>query len=339
MTKSSVSPQEGKGPLSPSYESYEDIKQLKESQVNEIAEDPMKLNDAHDEWIKETIALAIQKVESERGPSPAHFAFFLMGSAGRKEQATFSDQDHGIVFDGSDEEHQSYFLKVGEEIREGMAHVGYPRCEGKVMASHPRWCHSIDGWKEQIDGWIETDTWETLRHLLTFVDARTLVGETEFLEEIKNHVFQKAQENPSLLKRMSENTSYLHKGVNAFGRLLPEDKGAYTGSMHIKDVGFFPYVHAMRLLAIKESIQEAGTASRMDQTSEKYPFVQGKKDHFNHMLDLRASFSKKQKTYDDVHYVPIEELDKDEKQQLKKALKEGKNLFQQTKKHMESGDQ
>ncbi len=46
----------------------------------------MKLNDAHDEWIKETIALAIQKVESERGPSPAHFAFFLMGSAGRKNR-------------------------------------------------------------------------------------------------------------------------------------------------------------------------------------------------------------------------------------------------------------
>ncbi len=83
------------------------------------------------------------------------------------------------------------------------------------MASHPRWCHSVDGWKEQIDGWIETDTWETLRHLLTFVDARTLIGEAGFLEEIKSYVFQKAEENPALLKRMSENTSYLHKGVNA----------------------------------------------------------------------------------------------------------------------------
>ncbi|MFB5663271.1 DUF294 nucleotidyltransferase-like domain-containing protein [Alteribacillus sp. HJP-4] len=322
----------------PSFSSYEEIKQKREQEMKGAADNTEKLNDAHDRWILESAALALQITESERGKAPAHFAFFLMGSAGRQEQAIWSDQDHGIIFEGSDAEYQSYFLKLGEEIREGMAHVGYPRCEGKVMASHPRWCHGVEDWKQQIDDWIEKDKWETLRHLLTFIDARALAGKASLLKSLKDHVFQHADKEPVLLKRLSENTSYLHRGTNAFGKLLPEEKGPYTGYIHIKDVGLFPYVHAARLLAIKEQIYSVSTSERLGQLETAHPYLKGKVAAFQKLLELRSSFTNTQESYEDVHYIPVNKLSKTEKNELKHALKEGKHLFQQTKKLAESGE-
>ncbi|RSL30656.1 hypothetical protein D7Z54_25190 [Salibacterium salarium] len=262
----------------------------------------------------------------------------MMGSAGRQEQGIFSDQDHGIVFEGDDADYQEYFLTLGAEIREGMAIVGYPRCEGKVMASHSRWCHGKSGWEDQIDGWIHEDTWETLRHLLTFIDARALVGKRELLADVKNYVFSHIESNANLLKRLSENISYIHQGINAFGQLLPDEKGPYAGSIHMKDVGFFPYVHASRLLAIKEGLHDTSTIRRIRHVADKYAFVKNKAEHFQYLLELRTDFSNKQQTYEDVHYIPVAQLTKKQKQRLKSAIKEGKTLFQQTKKLVESGE-
>ncbi|SFM41687.1 DUF294 nucleotidyltransferase-like domain-containing protein [Salibacterium qingdaonense] len=338
MTTSSFYPEGEALPL-PSFQSYEAIKKARDEETKMYAEDSWQLNEAHDRWVLETTALAVNQVQNERGRAPAHFAFFLMGSAGRKEQGLFSDQDHGIVFEGGEEEAgQEYFLALGAEIREGMAVVGYPRCEGKVMASHPRWCHSRDGWKHQIEQWVETDTWESLRHLLTFIDARPLFGKAELLEAVKQYVFHLVKEQPKLLKRLSQNISYLHQGVNAFGQLLPDEKGPYAGSIHLKDVGFFPYVHAMRLLAIREGVLETPTLERMQKTADVYPFAVEKAYHFKNLLRLRAAFSTQQHTYEDVHYIPVDALSKEQRQELKAAVKEGKSLFQHTKKLAESGE-
>ncbi|MFZ4454061.1 DUF294 nucleotidyltransferase-like domain-containing protein [Salibacterium aidingense] len=322
----------------PSFQSYEEIKRARDKETREIAKHSWQLNEAHDKWVLETTALAVKHVKSERGTAPAHFVFFLMGSAGRKEQGVFSDQDHGIVFEGKDDIYQEYFLALGAEIREGMAIVGYPRCEGKVMASHPRWCHGKENWKAQIDQWVKEDKWAALRHLLTFIDARPLIGKGKLLKEVKDYVFYLVEEEPYLLTRLSQNISYLHQGVNAFGKLLPDEKGPYAGSLHIKDVGFFPFVHAMRLLAIKEGVHETSTLDRIQKIAEIYPFAEGKENSFKELLKLRADFAEKQNSYNDVHYIPIDELTKTQKQRLKSALKEGKHLFQQTKKLVESGE-
>lgn len=69
--------------------------------MNIISTDHEKLNLFHDELIKKTVQLAMEKVQGDWGDPPAPFAFFLMGSAGRFEQSVWSDQDHGIIFAGS----------------------------------------------------------------------------------------------------------------------------------------------------------------------------------------------------------------------------------------------
>lgn len=322
----------------PSFTTYEQIKQKREKETKEVTGNHELLNKAHDVWVAETVLLAIEKVKSERGKAPAHFAFFVMGSGGRLEQSTFSDQDHGIVFQGEDKRCQEYFLKLGEEIREGLAEVGYPRCDGNVMASNPRWCHGVIEWKKQLDAWIQANEWETLRYLITFSDARTIAGKESLLSEVKEHLLERVKQESELRKRIGENTSVLHKGIGIFGQVLTEEKGPYTGFFNVKEAALFPYVHAARMLALKEGMEEPSTLRRLALLKEKYPFLQGKEKSFSQLLELRASFSEKHHHYDDVHYIPVRSLPKGQKQQLKLWIKEGKEMLTEAKSNMEAGE-
>ena len=59
------------------------------------------LQECHEAIIQKALCLAIKKTESEWGQPPTHFAFFLMGSGGRREQSFFHDV-HGELLRWND---------------------------------------------------------------------------------------------------------------------------------------------------------------------------------------------------------------------------------------------
>nr|WP_246421582.1 DUF294 nucleotidyltransferase-like domain-containing protein [Texcoconibacillus texcoconensis] len=305
----------------------------------EAAGDYRKQNVIHEKVITEAVQLAIEHTREEWGTPPSPFAFFVMGSAGRNEQALWSDQDHGIVFQGSDRHEQDYFLTLGIKIEGVMSRLGYPRCEGKVMASSPRWCHGINEWIEQVDRWIKDDKWSTLRHLLTLMDARVVIGSEDLLKKVKKHAFIKGKQSIYLLKRLAENAKMFQPGTNLFGQLIYERTGQFTGAIPIKNAVLFPYVHALKLLSFKRSIYETETIERMRLLSNDYSFLAHKRKLFIDMLELRSSFSKQQHSYQDVHYVPISQLSKGERKRVKEAVKEGKELLHHAKSTLWSNEE
>ncbi|WP_054706463.1 DUF294 nucleotidyltransferase-like domain-containing protein [Bacillus sp. JCM 19041] len=183
-----------------------------------------QLQSFHEGKLISAVEAGISQMMKEQGEIPAPFAFFVMGSAGRKEQIHDSDQDHGIVFKGN-EQCLPYFLELGERIVERLEDAGYERCIGGVMASKQRWCRSIVNWEEQLEGWLQDDTFEHLRHVLTFFDARPIFGEGEYVWSLKGLLLEKVKENPYLLKRFADNTGRLPQGLNLFGQLLVEQQG------------------------------------------------------------------------------------------------------------------
>ena len=42
------------------------------------------------------------------------------------------------------------------------------------MSSNPLWCKSFEAWKEQIFSWMDSESWEAIRYLQIFYDARVL---------------------------------------------------------------------------------------------------------------------------------------------------------------------
>ncbi|SER36043.1 CBS domain-containing protein [Gracilibacillus ureilyticus] len=308
---------------------YEEIKLFRERYIHK-QKDYQSLNTFHDRLTWQTINTAIQKVEEEQGKSPAPFAFFVMGSAGRCEQSVWTDQDHGIVYRGGSDE-KDYFLELGEEIAAGLEVIGYPRCEGKVMASEPMWTHSTDNWINQVEKWLEEATWQSLRHFSTFFDSRVVIGESSLLDEIKRSTFNFLDNNPEVYRRLIDNVSFLRKGIGIFGQLLPEQSGPMTGSIHLKTTTFFPYVNSLRLLALMDHHLRASTVDRFIYLKENYPFLIEYEDQFKRLLEFRYEHTRLARNYEEVHYVSLAKLSKSDKQELKQFMKSGAELFEKTK--------
>lgn len=315
---------------------YFEIRQLRNAHIHKVWDDPIALNQFHDTLIKATVQKAIKKIESEFGAAPAHFTFFIMGSGGRSEQSIWSDQDHGIIFKG-EEIIKPYFLTLGKEISQGLYEVGYEFCDGRVMSSNPRWCHSMNTWKEQVINWLDEASWESLRYFSTFFDSKVIIGDDQDLLELKEMALEKLKGEPLLLNRLYENISHIKKGIGILGQLLPNTKGKETGSINIKEVIFFPYVNSLRLLSIKEGILEPSTLARFQQLPDSYSKIKVYQYSFLRLLHLRLHYKKNANSYEDVHFLDIHTLKKSEKHELKQIMKNGYRLLTETKEIIHKG--
>ncbi len=309
---------------------YLQIRQWRNEHIHEVWDDPAALNQFHDTLIKTTVQTAIEKVKSEHGSPPARFAFFLMGSGGRSEQSIWSDQDHGIIFAGSDEM-KPYFLHLGEEISNGLHIVGYEFCDGKVMSSNPKWCNSITTWEQQIQDWLEEASWESLRYFSTFYDSRVLLGDESFLIHLKLMALTILQKNSFLYVRLLENISHVKKGIGVLGQLLPESSGKESGTINLKEVVFFPYVNSIRLLALKSGILAPSTLVRFQLLPKYFNHIKNYQSSFEKLLYFRLCYTKFSESYSDVHLLKIAHLSKKDKQELKRIMRDGYKLFSEVK--------
>jgi CBS domain-containing protein len=319
--------------------SYLEIRRFRDDQIILVSRNHFMLNRFHDEIIHRVISVSVKQTEAKYGPLPCHFTFFMMGSAGRFEQSLWSDQDHGIIYAQHGTDINDYFLQLGKEISFGLQLAGYDYCDGAVMASNPLWCKSLSEWRQQLANWSTDSNWECIRHLLIFVDGRTLYGDASFLENLKLEVYQTIHKE-NLFHKVHNNTLYLKKGIGVLGQILVETHGPHTGSLNIKEKALFPYVNAIRLLAIKGNIVETSTLSRLEKMSEKeLPSIKREfyKQQFLKLLNFRLTLSKTD-NYENSHYLPISTLSKKQKEEVKEILKNGNALYRYVRKLIEKED-
>ncbi|MCM3585633.1 DUF294 nucleotidyltransferase-like domain-containing protein [Mesobacillus maritimus] len=309
------------------YKSYTQIRSFRDQKISQAWSHSALLNDFHDELMKQTIALAIRTVEDRLGPPRSPYCFFLMGSAGRLEQGIWSDQDHGIIYDSTEPEAQEYFLALGKEFVEGLAEVGYKVCDGNVMASNPLWCKSTEGWNKQVSNWLLDSSWESIRHFLTFFDARCFYGK-DYLTSLKNSFFPLLHRS-CMLTRIIENTMHIKKGVGVLGQFLLETHGPFTGCINLKDTAFFPYVNAARVLAIRNNSVKTSTVERLQQLTDidnRERFI----TQFIKLQDYRLSYGL-HSDYEAGHYVKINQMSKQQQKDLKIIIKDGIQLLNHVK--------
>lgn len=307
-------------------ETYELIREWKDQNIFNFLNDTASLNNFHDQVMRKVLAIALKKMDASA--PPCHFAWFITGSGGRMEQGIISDQDHGIVYETSNEANDTYFRLLGEEISYGLFVVGYPYCQGNIMTSNAIWCKPLKDWLLQVQAWMENESWECIRYLQIFYDARTLFGENDYIIQLKTLIYHYQLQNPILLHRFSENVKHFKTVIGPFGQILVEQHGIHQGSLNLKYAAFLPYVNAIRLLSIKEGVFETSTLDRINRLMilhDYAPLLQNCEHNFQLLLMYRLSFSKSD-TYSETHYLNLELLTKEQKKQLKQILKEGKRI-------------
>ena len=318
-------------------ETYESIRVWKELNIANFLDDIVSLNDFHDQVMLKVLEVASKKIGAS--PAPCDFSWFITGSGGRLEQSLISDQDHGIAYEIANDENDLYFKVLGTEISYGLYEVGYPYCEGKVMSSNPLWCKSNIDWDTQLAFWVDDESWESIRYLQIFYDARVLYGNVEFIQRLKTYVHEYQLQHPILLSRFTANVEYVKNVIGPVGQLLVERQGLYKGCVNLKYAGFLPYVNAIRLLSIKEGIVDTSTLDRMahlNRIKEYEGILKDTERNFKDLLVFRLSLSQVE-SYADTHYLQVEKLTKTEQKDIKRIIKGGIKLHREVIAMMKKG--
>ncbi|MFZ9757372.1 MAG: DUF294 nucleotidyltransferase-like domain-containing protein, partial [Burkholderiaceae bacterium] len=101
------------------------------------------LNDA---MTRRVIEIIEEKHEGNHAEPLPPWVWLALGSEGREEQTVATDQDNAIIFAGDGDLYRDRFMAFAERINKGLAEIGFPLCEGGVMAMNAKWCRNRVEW-------------------------------------------------------------------------------------------------------------------------------------------------------------------------------------------------
>ncbi len=202
------------------------------------------------------------------GESPVEFDMIVMGSGGRGESFLFPDQDNGFILqDYPDRQHSSvdsYFIEAAERMSIMLDSVGFPRCRGYVMAINPTWRKTLSQWYMQINSWLDKPNNITLRCVDIFFDFQHVSGREDLAMMLRKHVIGAIKQNHVFLREMQFVQQDHGVAVSKFGKLIMEKESPHKGKIDLKYQGLLPLVESVRLLALREGLDDTSTLGRID---------------------------------------------------------------------------
>ncbi len=216
------------------------------------------------------IELSLKKMEVA---PPCKFAWLALGSQGRKEQLLMTDQDHAIVFDNVDPEEyektQAYFIQLARHITRSLHKIGYDYCPADMMASNPRWCQSLQEWKNQYDIWITDPTPESQLLSAIFFDYSYVYGDTELVTRLSDNILQTLDQNNMFYRVMAKDAIRSPSPLGFFRQFLVEEGGEHKDFFDIKSRGLMPLIDAARVLSLHHKLRNINnTAARFERLAE-----------------------------------------------------------------------
>ena len=215
---------------------------------------------------------AIALVRAEAGAAVTDFTWLSFGSEGRQEQTLKTDQDNGILFvaDGrSAEEIRRELLPIARGINQALDEVGYPLCQGNIMAGNPECCLSAAEWRARFAHWIEQGSPEHLLKASIFFDLRALDGDPAPVEELRETIATRVPQNRRFLRQMAENALRNRPPLGLVRDFVVEASGEHANTIDLKLRGTMPFVDGARLLALANGVTDANTVNRLQAVAER----------------------------------------------------------------------
>jgi len=144
------------------------------------------------------------------------------------------------------------------------APVGRP-CSTSSQCGHRKKDHFLSQWIEQISIWGRKHHFVAIRLSDIFFDFRGVWGETDMAAQLRHQVTRIIQGNHFFLQAVYHEEAEHDVGLTFFGGFVTEkDKKDYKGFLSLKYTALLPLVGAVRLLALREGIEETATIKRID---------------------------------------------------------------------------
>lgn len=207
---------------------------------------------------------AIEIVRRRHDLERLRWCWLAFGSEGRLEQTLSTDQDNGLIFDSHDgttpARSRERLLPFAREVNEALDACGFPLCKGKVMASNPELCLSLEEWQGKMAGWIEVSMPKALLDAAICFDFRALFGDAALAEALREWVGARIRIYPSFLRHMAEAALQARPGLNRLGGFATEGTPA---SLDLKLQGARIFVDAARIYALARGLPQTNTAERL----------------------------------------------------------------------------
>ena len=266
------------------------------------------------------------------GDTPVAASTIVMGSGGRGENYLFPDQDNGfIIADYPQQEHariDAFFIELAERMCRDLNEFGIPYCNGYCMAVNPLWRKTLPQWIAQIGQWTRRGSTVAIRLTDIFFDFQPVWGETELARELRRVVGDLVSNNRSFLREMYHDKLEHNVALSLFGGFVVErDNRDYRGQVNLKYSGTLPLVSGIRLLALREGVEETSTLHRIRALTEKGVFNRTDQEELSEAFRVISDVLLRQQIADFragrrvTYYVNPEALTKRERAHLLAALR------------------
>ena len=298
----------------------------------------------HHSLIKKTYRLCFQQMldEGYQRPKIRH-CFLLMGSGGRREMLLGPDQDNGFIFeDVADErlaEIDEFFVPFSEKLVSALAKVGYPLCEGQVMANNPLWRGRLIDWHRRIHDWVQDPEPQKVRNSSIFFDFVPLEGDSGLAQALHDIVFAEIREFEGFLYHMMSLDLRYKVPLGMLGRFLLEKSGEHKGQLSVKQGGSLYIVDCIRMFALEKGLQETTTLDRLNALVERKVFEVDTAEHIKAALEalnflrLRNEIQQLETGKEPGHFLDPQQLSKSEQELLKESFHAVSKLQDATKRH------
>ncbi len=195
------------------------------------------------------------------------WAWLAFGSEGREEQTFATDQDNGIVFlcpdPAQQQAMQSRLLDFARGVNQDLDACGFPLCKGGIMASNPKWCLTLEQWKEQFSFWVLSPEPEALLNATIFFDFRALHGQQQLADEMQRHLFSLSRSTPAFQRMLAGQAVAVLPPLGVIRDFVTEAGEDGQQVIDLKKFGSRLFVDAARVFALANGIQSANTVTRL----------------------------------------------------------------------------
>lgn len=209
------------------------------------------------------LARLLQDAESQLGPPPCAYDWFVLGSEGRYEQTLHTDQDNALVYaDHAPPDADTYFAALAEQVVERLVACGFPRCPGNVMATNPEWRQPLSVWQNYFERWIHMPDEEALLQVTIFFDFRRVYGTLD-AETALRPILLQAREQRIFLARLARTALQQTAPLGFFRQIVTERDPSGRETLNLKQRGTALIVDLARLFALEAGCAATNTLARL----------------------------------------------------------------------------
>jgi CBS domain-containing protein len=222
--------------------------------------------------------------------------WIALGSEGRLEQTFTTDQDNGVIFEADPADAgrvREGLLPFARAVNRKLDACGFPLCKGDVMAGNPRWCLTLDEWRQAFRGWIDEGQPQALLNACIFFDLRPIYGDESLAERLRGWLLSATASGTTFQRLMAENALQCQPPLGILRDFVYDGSREFPHTIDLKKHGSLPFVDAARVLSLANRVPCTSTAQRLRAVGEVLriddavlePIIDG--FYFIHLLRLR----------------------------------------------------